>query len=134
MPARQIDGSQPVLTGVVGEEGARKAARAARELAHAASYLASEAASLARVFEAEHGRDESAAASRAAVRAAESAFRLDELTLSDQRRGAADLPEALRHAEAALEAAADSVAAAKGCVGKALAAAGVGGEAGLGTS
>ena len=116
------------------EEESRKATRGARELAHAASYLASEAASLARVFEDGEAHESSAAASRCAVRAAESAFRLDELALHRQPDRPADLQEALRHAKGALDAAAESIAAAKECVAGAYRASGLGDEAGVGTS
>ena len=91
--------------------------KAAREVAHAASYLASEAASLARVFEGYAAMEESAAASKAAIRAARSAFDIDESVLAHGDGPA--LEQTLLHARRALDAAADAVSAAKDAVGKA---------------
>ena len=91
--------------------------KAAREVAHAASYLASEAASLARAFEGFSAMEESAAASKAAIRAARSAFDIDESVLVSGDGPA--LEQTLLHARRALDAAAEAVTAAKDAVGKA---------------
>lgn len=110
-----------------------KAIRAAREVAHAASYLASEAASLARVFEPYAATEESAAASQAAIRAAKSAFEIDEVVLL-----AVDAPpsltETLRQAKRSLDAAAEAVAAANDALGKATAMTPTGSQTGVGAS
>lgn len=96
-----------------------RAIRCARELAHAATSLASEAASLARTFEAQGALEVSIAASHASIRAAQSAFELDETA----RSAAPDLGDALRCALRSLEAAESAVSAAR----QALTAAGVNG-------
>lgn len=106
--------------------------KAAREVAHAASYLASEAASLARVFEGYSATEESAAASKAAIQAARSAFDIDEAVL--QGTEGPRLEATLVHASLALEAAAAAIAAAKDAVAKASARMGDDGAASLGTS
>lgn len=93
-----------------GEEGHRRAMRAARELTHVATSLASEAANLARAFEAGGSTLEtSIAASHASIRAAQAAFDADK----DARGPSPALDDLLEHAERALEAAEQALALAR---------------------
>lgn len=88
------------------------AVRAAREVAHAASYLASEAATLARVFEAYGAVDASIAASQACIVAAQAAFELDDYVLRTDLTEA-DLQGALMTAGRSLEAATGAIESAR---------------------